>query len=315
MSGSPAGFRVNLLEQLEYVPCNLCGVDDYQVIYAARYDRMTASSLAEKFRSSGDEVLVDQLVQCNRCGLQYLNPRVRGELILEGYSSGADKNFVSQTAAREHTFAKCLDLVEKHAHARGRILDVGTAGGSFLHVARQRGWQVAGCEPSRWLCEWAREHYGIRIHPGTVFDMKENEKGSFDVVTLWDVLEHVSDPRGLLLECRDLLKPGGLLVVNYPDIGSWIARVMRRRWVFLLSVHLYYFTPATIQRLLHDTGFTPFARRPHIQTLELGYILYRMKAYVPWAHSVGSKLAQLLHVEHAQVPYWIGQTLVLAKRS
>ena len=299
---------------LEHVACNLCGADDAREIYPARYDHTSAASLVEKYRSSGDEVLIDRLVRCNRCGLQYLDPRPRADVILEGYSEGSDENFVSQVAGRERTSERCLDVIERHAGRRGRILDIGTAAGSFLHVARRRGWQVAGCEPNRWLCDWARENYGLSVHPGTLVDMPDTRAAGFDVVTLWDVLEHLADPRATLAECRRLLKPGGILVVNYPDVGSWIARLMGRRWVFLLSVHLYYFTPATIERLLDDTGFDPVGRRPHFQTLELGYILFRARAYVPWAYPLASRLARLLRAERLHVPYWIGQTLVVARR-
>ncbi len=299
---------------LENVPCNLCGKDDYTVIYPARYDQASSDNFADKFRSSGDETLVDPMVQCRHCGLQYLNPRPRQDMILEGYSAGTDEKFVSQAVARENTFGKCLDLVEKYSPSRGRILDIGAAAGSFLHVAQKRGWQIAGCEPNRWMCEWAQSHYGIRIQPGTLFDLQKVTDQSFDVITLWDVLEHTPDPKVVLLECQRLLKPDGLLIVNYPDIGSWIARAMGRKWVFLLSVHLYYFDRRTIRNLLQATGFIPLQLRPHIQSLELGYILERMKPYIPWVPGMASQLVKSLRLEHCQVPYWVGQTLVIAKR-
>ena len=72
---------------------------------------------------------------------------------------------------------------------------------------------------------------------------------------------------------------GGLLVINYPDIGSWIARVMGRSWVFLLDVHLYYFTRVTIRKLLEDAGFDVIRIRPHFQRLGFGYILHRATPY------------------------------------
>lgn len=302
-------------DMLEQVPCNLCGRDDFTVVYPARYERASTSNLAEKFRSSGDEILVDQLVRCKDCGLQYLNPRLRQDLILEGYSAGTDEKFVSQATARERTFGKCLDLVEKYVPTKGRLLDIGAAGGSFLCVAKRRGWQISGCEPNRWLCGWASTHYGIEIQPGTVFDLRESNHQSFDAITLWDVLEHTPDPKAVLTECQRLLKTNGLLVVNYPDIGSWISRLMGRKWVFLLSVHLYYFNRPTIRKMLESTGFSPLKLQPHIQTLELGYILDRMKPYLPWFYPVSSKLVKLLHLEHVQIPYWIGQTLVIARRN
>ena len=302
-------------DALESVPCNLCGADDTQVIYPARYEHETAESLAEKFKSSGDELLVDQLVRCRACGLEYLNPRPRPDLVLEGYSSGEDPAFVSQAASRERTFARCLDLVEANVSGRGRLLDIGTAGGSFLHVAKSRGWEVAGCEPSRWLCDWSAKHYGLTVHPGTIFDMPGLVPASFDVITLWDVLEHVPDPAKVLDECRRLLKPGGLLVVNYPDIGAWISRAMGRRWVFLLSVHLYYFTRTTISKMLRGRGFEPFLLKPHFQTLELGYLFHRMRAYIPVLPAIAEGLVKAVGLSRVQVPYWVGQTLVCARRT
>lgn len=300
---------------LESVSCNLCGADDYRVVYPPRYESSTAKDLADRFRSSGEEVLIDQLVQCKRCGLKYLNPRLPPEKILEGYSAGSDENFISQASAREMTFERCLEALEKVRPGRGRILDVGTAGGSFLRAATKRGWEVAGCEPNRWLCDWARDHYGFSIHLGTLSDLPNSWKGSFDVVTFWDVLEHVSDPKATLRECLLFLKPGGILAVNYPDIGSWISRVMGRRWVFLLSVHLTYFTTDTLTQMLQAVGFTPLSWKPHFQQLELQYLFQRLHAYAPPLSRAGLGCVRFFRFGKVRIPYWLGQTLVLAKRS
>jgi 2-polyprenyl-3-methyl-5-hydroxy-6-metoxy-1,4-benzoquinol methylase len=272
-----------------------------------------AGDLAAEFKSSGDEPLRDQLVACTSCGLQYVSPRLRPQLILDGYREGTDERFVSQAAARERTFARSLAVIERYARGRGRLFDVGTAAGSFLHAARQRGWTVSGCEPNRWMCEWGREHYGLTIHAGTLFEHPQPD-AHFDVVTVWDVLEHVPDPRQFLRECHRIVKPGGLLVVNYPDIGSWIARAMRRRWVFLLSVHLYYFTRATIREALQRTGFTVEHIQPHFQRLELDYVLERGEPLVGPLARLGRRMFRAGGLGKVQVPYWIGQTLVVARR-
>lgn len=299
---------------LERVPCNLCGADDYEVVYAPRYEAAKPEEIAETFRSSGDEVLLDQLVRCKQCGLQYLNPRLRGDVVIEGYSEGSDEVFVSQVAGRERTFAKSLREIERLHPQRGRLLDVGTAGGSFLAVAKKAGWDVAGCEPNRWMCKWGNKHYGLQIVPGTIFDMQLAD-AAFDVVTLWDVLEHTPDPKATLQECSRVLKPGGLLVVNYPDISSLVARLMGRRWVFLLSVHLYYFTPDTLQKMLGELGFRVIKRRAHWQTLELGYILFRMEAYLKPIAKAAGWVARKLGLSHLQIPYWMGQVLVIAQKA
>ncbi|MBM3145138.1 MAG: class I SAM-dependent methyltransferase [Chloroflexi bacterium] len=297
---------------LEIVSCNLCGADDYDVVYPSRYHNAQPDEIMETFRSSGDEILVDQLVRCRGCGLQYLNPRLKSELILAGYGQGTDENFVSQNPARERTFAKSLQLIERLVPQKGRILDIGTASGAFLGVAKRRGWEVAGSEPNRWMAEWGSEHYGIEIQPGTIFDMNLPQ-AHFDVVTLWDVLEHTPDPTAVLRECRRALKPDGLLIVNYPDISSPIARLMGRRWVFLISVHLYFFTLETIRKILEQSGFRMQRSKMHWQSLELGYILFRMGPYIPWLSKVGTKVVTALGLEHLQIPYWMGQILVLAR--
>jgi 2-polyprenyl-3-methyl-5-hydroxy-6-metoxy-1,4-benzoquinol methylase len=302
-------------ERYESIACNICGGTAVSVVYEARPELASGDDLARTFRSSGDERLVDRVVACNACGLQFVSPRLKPEAILEGYREGADEQFVSQARGRELTFAKCLDVIERvRAGRRGRLLDIGTAGGSFLKVAKDRGWTVDGCEPNRWLCDWANQHYGLTITPGTVFE-QNYPAARFDVVTLWDVLEHTPDPRRVIEECRRLLAPGGLLVINYPDIGSWIARVMGRSWVFLLSVHLYYFTRTTIARLLTDCGFEMRLVRPHYQWLAAGYVAKRAQTYVGGLGSAAGGALRTLRLDETQIPYWMGQTLVVAERS
>lgn len=299
--------------QLEFVPCFLCGANDFDIVYEARYDREKDVDLVHTFRASGDELLIDQLVQCRVCSFQYVNPRLRGELIFSGYTQGDDPTYVSQLEARERTFAAALAEIEDAAGGHGTLLDIGTAAGAFVAAAKTRGWCAEGCEPNRWLGEWGARHYGITIRQGSVFD-QPYEEGSFDVVTLWDVIEHTLNPREMLDRCRLLLKPGGVLVVNYPDIGSWIARAMGRRWLFLTSVHLYYFNRWTVARMLDSAGFKIERVRPHWQRLELDYILFRGAALNKPLSNAARALARALGAGKLQVPYWLGQTFVLARR-
>jgi len=261
---------------LESVSCPICAVDDCAVVYPSR---RTAWEVNDgEFSPSGDAPLVDPLVRCRCCGMQYVNPRVPIDVALQGYASAIDERFASQLAGRELTFRRCLrKLQSMWGKPPGRLLDIGTANGSFLKVAKDAGWEVHGCEPNHWLRNWCKQRYGISVRPGTIFDAGF-QGGSFDVITLWDVLEHTGDPSAVLRECERLLAPGGLLVINYPDIGSWVARLMGRRWVFLISVHNYYFTRRTIKIILDRTGFQALAIRPHIQSLQLDYILCRAES-------------------------------------
>jgi len=297
---------------MENIKCNLCGSDNYKIVYPAKYDKITQQEFVEKFRSSGDELLLDQLVQCKNCKFKYINPHIKQELIIKGYNEGTDENFVSQAKGRELTFEKSLKLIEKHAK-KGKILDIGTAGGSFLHVAKKRGWEVYGIEPNKWLCQWGKKNYGINIKQGTIFDNKfKNEY--FDVITLWDVLEHVPDPTKNLNEINRILKTGSILVVNYPDIDSWLSKAMGKKWIFLLSVHLFYFNRKTIRKMLKKTGFKIVKIKPHFQTLGLGYLIFRMEKYNKPLSKFLEKFVKLLKLENFQIAYWLGQTLVISKK-
>lgn len=299
---------------MERVPCFLCGADDYDIIYEARRHREKDVDLVRTFRASGDELLIDQLVRCRRCRFQYVNPRLRSELIFSSYVEGDDPTYVSQLEARERTFAASLRQIERLAGGRGRLLDIGTAAGAFVAAAGKHGWDAEGCEPNKWLAEWGTRHYGIRIRQGSVFD-QPYEAGSFDVVTLWDVIEHTVNPREMLDRCQTLIKPGGVLIVNYPDIGSWIARLLGRRWLFLTSVHLYYFTRSTMRRMLESAGFTVEVVRPHVQRLELDYVLFRGSVLSEPLSRAARAIVRPLGLGRAQIPYWLGQTFVAARRT
>jgi SAM-dependent methyltransferase len=298
---------------LETVPCNLCGSSQHQVVYEAREDVERDPDLVDKFRASGDELLTLPLVRCRNCALLFVNPRFAADAVFDGYANGADPVYVSQMPARERTFTEAIARITKLAPAKGRLLDVGTAAGGFLKAARDAGWDAVGVEPNRWLAQWGRDHYGVAIHAGSLDDAPL-EPGSFDVVTLWDVIEHTPDPLRVLRRAHGLLRPGGLLIVNYPDIGSWVARLFGQRWPFLSSVHLYYFTRDTLRRALDCSGFDTVTIRPHYQRLELDYILSRAAIISPGLSSLGRRLASLMWISNREVPYWIGQTFVAARR-
>jgi 2-polyprenyl-3-methyl-5-hydroxy-6-metoxy-1,4-benzoquinol methylase len=289
-------------------------MDDPEVVMESRRAPGVPVDLQAVFRSAGDEPLQDRLVRCRGCGLHYVSPRLRPELILEGYQGATDEGFASQAVQRERTFSRCLDRIEKDAPPPGRrVLDVGAACGSFLAEARRRGYEPFGCEPSEWMCRFAREHYGLEIEPATLGGI-QREPGSLDLLTMWDVLEHTTDPTAVLKRAHALLAPGGVLALTVPDYGSWAARIMGRRWVFLLTVHLYYFTRATLDTLLRRCGFEPVRFRPHFQTLEMGYVAMRARPYLGPLGGLVRSVVRGLRLDHVPLVYNVGQTMVTARK-
>ena len=295
----------------EEVPCNLCGSKNAQVKYQGTTDPDT-EKLLRSYSASGNFVSNETLVECQDCGLIYTSPRLHQDLILKGYTEAEDPTYVSQAKGRILSFGQCLKAVEKFVR-QGRVLDVGAAAGFFLKVAKDKGWKTYGIEPSKFLSDFGNKNYDVNITCGTVETVTSFPE-KMDVVTLWDVLEHTFDPKDVLKRCNRYLKEGGYVVVNYPNIGNWMARLAGRHYWFILSVHLYYFVPKTIQRMLEETGFSVVSSRPHFQWLELGYLVYRLEAYLPGPARWFGKLVNLLGLNKVLVPYFAAQTRVIARK-
>src|SRR6185312_10986552 len=156
---------------LEEVSCPHCGSRAYHVLRVAQHPPgLGRKELLEIYSASSDHILLDALVRCDGCGLVYLNPRIRQELILESYAGAVDPQFVRQNDQRIRTFARSLDYLARRYDLRPRgdmrVLDVGCAGGAFPKAASDAGFAVIGVEPSKWLSEQGRLNYGLDIRTG-----------------------------------------------------------------------------------------------------------------------------------------------------
>jgi len=302
-------------ELFQEIACPLCGSSDYTVVQPSRYPpSVDEQQLKQIFRAASDHALWDQVVGCRVCHLVYINPRPRAELILEGYAEAEDPIFAAQNQARIRGFRKTLEGVVKRlgiSPAGKRVLDVGCAGGAFLVAAREMGFAVTGIEPARWMAAYGRENYQLDIRDG-ILEPGSFEAHSFDVITLWDVIEHLPQPLETLQIVRSLLKPGGVLLVNYPDIGTLAARTLGRRWPFWLSVHLIYYTRKTLTEQLRRAGFAVLWFESFWPVLPLGYVAQRATPYGKPLELLRRVIAAL-GIGKLWLTYNIGQTLAVAK--
>jgi SAM-dependent methyltransferase len=150
-----------------------------------------------------------------------------------------------------------------------RVLDVGSGSGAFLRWARSAGWDAAGVEPDPAAVTTAREN-GLNVHLGTAADLRE--MAAYDVVTLSHVFEHVHDPRGLLADLHRLLKPGGILWLDTPNISSLGHQTYGPHWIGLDPPrHLIVFNFRTLRALLESSGFRIVRRVPRFEVGRLTY--------------------------------------------
>jgi SAM-dependent methyltransferase len=243
----PAGF--------EHAACGYCGSQE-----ATRYAELEDWLCGMQGRFT--------MVRCARCGVLRLNPRpdrdTVGRYYLEDYKPFADGRSTPWSVSNrirawslEYGLRRRVRMVSRH-RPEGRLLDVGCATGLFLDAARRHGpWQVEGVEPSPSAAAHGRRELGLEIRQDTFADA-DFDAGSFDVITMWDVLEHLHNPRAAVQKAAQLLRPGGALVVRIPHLESLGARLFGRYWAGLDAPrHLHIFPRHVLGELMHQAGLDP----------------------------------------------------------
>jgi SAM-dependent methyltransferase len=239
--------------QFEPVVCNLCGASESNTILN-RGDLNT--TLAGIFT----------LVRCNNCGLVYQNPRPAKASWGTIYPPEYDQYVLPLQAkkslaqyVRQYGLEKRIKFVQKYK-SKGRLLDVGCATGDFLQsVSQNPNWEALGLEPNPEASQAARS-VGLNVITGSIEDLRSYQQ-SFDVITLWNVIEHLADPKGSLQILNQLLRPGGILVVTTPDIASLDARLFGPYWIgFELPRHFFCFSASTLGDLFKRAGFQTIDR-------------------------------------------------------
>jgi 2-polyprenyl-3-methyl-5-hydroxy-6-metoxy-1,4-benzoquinol methylase len=283
------------MKAYSYIPCNLCASTESRVRYPSTIDDEDPPSGAEAFRcTSSGYGKHHTIVQCSQCGLVYTNPRPDAPDLLESYESVQDPLYLQEREGRVLTFSHHLVPLERMAQslAGRRLLDVGCYTGVFLEIAAANGWDAWGIDPSHWAIERARSR-GLHVVEGTLASASFSGE-AFDVVTMWDVIEHVADPLGELRQAWRVLRPGGLLVVHTMDIDSLFAHLMGPRWPWLMEMHIYYFSRRTLQAMLEKAGFRLLRAEAQGRYQTLTYLATRVTAL--WGPALGRPLEALIRL-------------------
>ena len=197
-------------------------------------------------------------VRCVRCAVVYQNPRPSQADLRRRYSA----EYFSYELSNEASFFKLMELslgdVDFDGLTAGlrprRFLDIGCATGMLLSAMQAKQWEVQGVDLCRESAEYGTKTRGVPIFAGTIEEAHFGG-GSFDAVHFSHLIEHVTDPRGLLTEVRRILKPNGYAVVTTPNVDGFQARLFGSRWRSAIPDHLTLFSPRTLRRLLDETGF------------------------------------------------------------
>jgi SAM-dependent methyltransferase len=186
-----------------------------------------------------------------------------------------------EAAHRRNARRRLTTLLSRQSAAGGRLLDVGCAAGFFVAEARLLGWDAEGIDLSRDMVDWGRRQLEVEL-AALRFANLERPAGSFGAVTMWDYIEHSTDPRGDLERAHRLLAPEGLLALSTGDIDSAVARLTGSRWHLLTPRHHnYFFGGTTITRMLGETGFDPAVVRHEAGWYSVSHLAYKLESLLP----------------------------------
>jgi 2-polyprenyl-3-methyl-5-hydroxy-6-metoxy-1,4-benzoquinol methylase len=220
-----------------------------------------------------------RIVECRKCGFRFADPLVVADLT-RLYTGMVDPDYSEGGEGRIRPFrrilARCAKLMP---HAR-TLLDVGAGTGLLCRAARDRGLDPVGVEPSGWAVEIARTRHRVEVLPGS-FPHPALAGRRFDIVTLIDVIEHVTDPLGLLRHLAVAVEKGGLVVITTPDAQSLAARILGRRWWHYRVAHICFSSRATMKLALERAGLELERAERYRWYFTVGYVAERLEIYLP----------------------------------
>lgn len=243
----------------QHAACAVCGADRPRFL---AHDWQTVAGRRYQF----------SLVRCGACGLAYINPRLNREMLTGSAGGGAWHEAAAVNAPLYRAGLRRLRQLLRTGSAEPALLDVGCGYGDFVAAVQAQGFTAAGVEIDAPAAEVAAGR-GFTVYRDYL-ERLGLPAGSFDVVTLWDVIEHVGEPVSLLVEAARLLKPGGLLFFHTGNAafqvnkGRLLARLRPGRGPYNAPVqHLCHYSPATGRALLERAGHFDYVEFTHLETL------------------------------------------------
>jgi 2-polyprenyl-3-methyl-5-hydroxy-6-metoxy-1,4-benzoquinol methylase len=250
--------------------CDLCGAEDPGVLlHSPRLD--------------------GPLVRCRSCTLVYVGRR-ESDFTFSGLNVKRSRALATRVSELEIVHPEVDEaehpwrvLAERERLARlrrvlpaGTLLDVGCSTGTFLSVAREC-FQVTGVEPDPGTSGQAQEK-GLDVCVGTVQDVAP-PAGGFDAVTMFHVIEHLDSPRELVATIRQLVRPGGIVLIETPTVDCLGFRFApaRPRWRQLIPDHYFFFSRQTLERLLVSRGFEPIGCEKVGRRASLRFVADRLR--------------------------------------
>jgi 2-polyprenyl-3-methyl-5-hydroxy-6-metoxy-1,4-benzoquinol methylase len=216
----------------------------------------------------------------------YVNPIENEDKINEAYSQMKSIDAAIIRESRIRATESQVALIKKHSDGT-HLLDIGCGEGFFLFSASKYGYATKGIEPSRDAAAYARKEFGLDVEAKPFEELRFPEN-HFDVITLWQVLEHMLYPLIVLREVHRILKPGGMVVITTPDIEGIPARILKQRWWCITRLHINQFSASTLTNILRNAGFRNISGVSYKESISLLMLFIPILKYLRLYKPLGS---------------------------
>lgn len=291
---------------VHYTNCPVCGSPDIKNV------------LSVKDYTVSNETFV--IAECNSCSLRFTQDVPDAASIAPYYKS---ENYISHTntskglinrlyqSVRKRTLKQKRRLIERASGIKkGRLLDVGSGTGAFANEMQQAGWQVTGLEPDADARAVGKQSYNIDLADiGQFYQLQES---SYDVITMWHVLEHVHDLQGYIAKLKLLLTENGKLFIAVPNYTSKDAAAYKEQWAaYDVPRHLYHFSPRSMQVLMEKHGLRILQHKPmwydsfYVSMLSSKYIHGKPNLVGAFFKGLGSNLKSIGDVKRCSSVIYI----------
>ena len=295
---------------MKNISCPICFAPTTARAYSG--NRQKSDNWKATMKASGSDSRGRDIYSCKNCGVYFCHPMPDESDLLESYNSGEDENFVSQNIFRYKTFKSNFGKFLKNTHlplSDVHVTDIGAASGIFLKMIEDSGGLATGFEANSWLVNYGKTNYKVNLHEGSVRNFTASST-LLEIVTLWDVLEHLAKPREDLLYLASHLKPKSIILVSLPSTDSKTFKLLRWRWPMHLDVHIFYYNKKSLNTLFNTCGFKLIYESKYPQLLSLGYLMFRgLKIFFPKLSDSRGNLLTRSFLNSIPLKYSIGQRI------
>jgi 2-polyprenyl-3-methyl-5-hydroxy-6-metoxy-1,4-benzoquinol methylase len=258
--------------------------------------------------SSSDFGIFFDLFKCQGCGAVFSLEYPDYKNIEFLYLNSDHEGYLAESKNRQATFRRIIKLVKGYlgvTNAPISLLDIGASAGLFLHTVQESEptWSVSGIEASRQAVAACKSRFGIDLIHGMLEDMPlEVYEGKYDVISMFDIIEHVQEPLKMMQKASALLKVGGILVVTTPNIESWTSKILQSRWWSYRLMHNVLFSRQSMRHLMSRSSLQVIRMRGLIRLFSLGYCM----KHLGWSAGSGAL--------NVSFPLALGDMLVFARK-